>query len=232
MVDSYLQYRKVKEFLNLHRIENCDIYIPYTLIFEHEFSEDDIVYFDRVTHDSDLEKVDVEALKKRGFKRVLIRNLGQYQLLKGHFDLYFDYSFNVVNSFAVNFAKNLGAKRICLSCELSKKQLERIWERSSDDLEIEVIVFWRIPLMINKLKFFEKGSYLQDRKGEALKLISTQTLKNEILNPAILYIDDKAVPADVIRFDFTGFCADEITDVLENYFESKSVNFKFTKGYY
>ncbi|WAM31872.1 U32 family peptidase [Caldicellulosiruptor naganoensis] len=232
IVDSFLQYQKVKGFLLSHKIENFDIYVPYTLIFDHEFSENDIVYFDRITHDNDLEKIDIKTLKNRGFKKVLIRNLGQYDLLKDHFDLYFDYSFNVVNSFAMDFIKSLGAKRLCLSCELSKQQIKRIWENTPNDLEIETVVFWKIPLMINKLKFFEKGSYLQDRKGELLKLISTQTLKNEILNPAALYIDDKDVPADVIRFDFTACSIDEITSIFENYFDAKSVNLKLTKGYY
>ena len=232
VVDSFLQYQKVKEILHSRKIENFDIYVPYTLIFNHKFSDNDIVYFDRITHDNDLGKVNLKALREKGFKKVLIRNLGQYELLKDQFDLYFDFSFNVTNTFAAGLIKNLGAKRLCLSCELSKQQIERIWENAPNDLEIETVVFWKIPLMINKLRFFERGSYLQDRKGELLKLISTQTLKNEILNPAMLYIDDKDVPADVIRFDFTACNNSEITMVFEKYFDGKDAKLKLTKGYY
>lgn len=234
VVDSFSQYRKVKEILRLYSLENSEIYVPYNLIFAHEFSENDVVYFDRITHDDDLKKIDLKALKDRGIKKVLIRNLGQYELLKDQFELYFDYSFNIANSFAVDFVKALGAKRVCLSCELSKKQIEKVWKDAPETIEVETVVVWRIPLMINKLKFFEKGSYLQDRKGELLKLISTQTMKNEILNPAILYIDDKNVPSDVIRFDFTGFSEEEIKLIFAKYFEGKNLNtgIKLTKGYY
>ncbi|ABP66087.1 peptidase U32 [Caldicellulosiruptor saccharolyticus DSM 8903] len=232
VIDSFSQYQKVKEILHSRNIGNFDIYVPYTLIFNHKFSDNDIVYFDRITHDNDLEKINLKALREKGFKKVLIRNLGQYELLKDQFDLCFDFSFNVTNSFAADLIKNLGAKRLCLSVELSKQQIEKIRENSPDDLEIETVVFWKIPLMVNKLKFFEKGSYLQDRKGELLELVSTQTMKNEILNPVALYIDDKEVPADVIRFDFTACSDSEIAMVFEKYFDGKVAKLKLTKGYY
>lgn len=125
VIDSFSQYQKVKEILHSRNIGNFDIYVPYTLIFNHKFSDNDIVYFDRITHDNDLEKINLKALREKGFKKVLIRNLGQYELLKDQFDLCFDFSFNVTNSFAADLIKNLGAKRLCLSVELSKQQIEK-----------------------------------------------------------------------------------------------------------
>lgn len=178
-----------------------------------------------------LKKVDVRKNKRKGYKKVLVRNLGQYEIFKHNFEIYFDFSLNTTNSVSLKFLELLGGKRICLSVELSKTRIIEIYKNAQES-EIEVIVFGRIPLMINRLKFFEKGEYLQDRNGELLKLIKTQRGKNEVLNPAFLYIDDKDVPSDVLRFDFTGINEKEMEKALEGYFDNKGIGLKITKGYY
>ncbi|ACM59558.1 putative protease [Caldicellulosiruptor bescii] len=231
MIDSLWQLEKLKKWCEARNLSNYEIYIPYNVIFDIKTDDNMVAYLDRITHDEDLKKVDVEKIKEKGIKKVLVRNLGQYEIFKHNFEIYFDFSLNTTNSVSLKFLELLGGKRICLSVELSKTRIIEIYKNAQES-EIEVIVFGRIPLMINRLKFFEKGEYLQDRNGELLKLIKTQRGKNEVLNPAFLYIDDKDVPSDVLRFDFTGINEKEMEKALEGYFDNKGIGLKITKGYY
>lgn len=231
MVDSLWQLEKLKKWCEALNLSNYEIYVPYNVIFDLSLEDNMVVYLDRITHDEDLNRVEVERIKEKGIKKVLVRNLGQYEIFKHHFEIYFDFSLNTTNSASFKFLELLGGKRICLSVELSKTRIIEIYKNAQES-EVEVIVFGRIPLMVNRLKFFEKGEYLQDRNGELLKLIKTQSGKNEILNPAFLYINDKDVPADVLRFDFTGLNKKEMEKALEGYFDNKEIGLKITKGYY
>ncbi|BCS82067.1 peptidase U32 family protein [Anaerocellum diazotrophicum] len=231
MVDSLWQLEKLKKWCETLSLSSYEIYVPYNVIFDMETDDNMVAYFDRITHDEDLKKVEVEKIKEKGIKKVLVRNLGQYEIFKNHFEIYFDFSLNITNSASFKFLELLGGKRICLSVELSKTRIIEIYKNAQES-EIEVIVFGRIPLMINRLKFFERGEYLQDRNGELLKLIKTQHGKNEILNPAFLYINDKDVPADVLRIDFTGMNKKEMEKALKGYFDNKEIGLKITKGYY
>ncbi|ADQ47047.1 peptidase U32 [Caldicellulosiruptor kronotskyensis 2002] len=231
MIDSLWQLEKLKKWCEAHNLSNYEIYIPYNVIFEIKTDDNMVVYLDRITHDEDLKKVDVEKIKEKGIRKVLVRNLGQYEIFKKHFEIYFDFSLNIANSASFKFLELLGGKRICLSVELSKTKITEIFNYAQKS-EIEIVIFSRIPLMVNRLKFFEKGDYLQDRNGELLKLIKTQSGKNEVLNPAFLYIDDKDVPSDVLRFDFTGINEKEMEKALEGYFDNKGIGLKITKGYY
>lgn len=47
-----------------------------------------------------------------------------------------------------------------------------------------------------------------------------------------LYINDKDVLVDVLRFDFIGFNKKEMEKVLEGYFDNKEIGLKIIKGYY
>uniref|UniRef100_A0A7C5Z0V6 U32 family peptidase n=1 Tax=Caldicellulosiruptor owensensis TaxID=55205 RepID=A0A7C5Z0V6_9FIRM len=231
MVNSIWQFEKLKKWCELRNLSDYEIYVPYNVIFDMKTDDNIVVYLDRITHDEDLKKVEVEKIKEKGIKRVLVRNLGQYEIFKHHFEIYFDFSLNTTNNASYKFLEGIGGKRICLSIELSKARIMEIYKNAQKS-EVEVIIFGRIPLMVNRLRFFEKGEYLQDRKGEFLKLIKTQSEKNEILNPAFLYINDKDVMADVLRFDFTGATENEMIKVLEGYFNDKQIGLKITKGYY
>ncbi|WPX09178.1 U32 family peptidase [Anaerocellum danielii] len=231
MVDSLWQLENLKKWCDKLNLSNYEIYVPYNLIFDLSIDDNMVVYLDRITHDEDLKRIEVEKIKEKGIKKVLVRNLGQYEIFRHHFEIYFDFSFNITNSASFKFLELLGGKRICLSLELSKTRIAEIFNYAQKS-EIEIIVFGRIPLMVNRLKFFKKGEYLQDRNGEFLKLIKTQGGKGEILNPAFLYINDKDVPADVLRFDFTATTEEEMEKVLEGYFDGKEIGLKITKGYY
>ncbi len=94
----------------------------------------------------------MKALEEVGIGGVLVGNLGFIQFFKDHFphiSLYGDYSLNVFNSIAASFfLQELGLKEICLSPELSFKQISDLPSRVLD--KSECLVHGNIPLMQTK----------------------------------------------------------------------------------
>jgi len=98
----------------------------------------------------------------------LVGELGSFNKLK---NINCDYSFNVYNSYTVALLHNLGAKRITLSYELSKKQIENIIDnyhkRYHKHPNLEVVVYGNrevMALKTNLNKIYNKEElYLVDR---------------------------------------------------------------------
>lgn len=74
-------------------------------------------------------------------KSVLV---SEYGSLMHYHDMITDYTFNVVNSYAVRFLESLGVKRVTVSLECSKEQIEELYDayfsRYQDIPSIEVVV--------------------------------------------------------------------------------------------
>lgn len=48
----------------------------YNIIFDLSIEDNMVVYFDRIIYDEDLNRVEVERIKEKGIKKVLVRNFG------------------------------------------------------------------------------------------------------------------------------------------------------------
>lgn len=227
MIEYVWQFEMLKNLKH----DNIFFYIPYKLAISNDFSiiEKKAFYFDRVMTDDDLSNIDIKILKKNGFKIALARSLGQISFLKNSgFEIYADYSLNIVNSFSIRLLEELGVKRACLSYELAKYEIAQI----SSQIETEVVVFSYIPLMINEIRFYQKGEYIKDRIGNKFPLKKTQFDRNEILNTLPLFIDYESVSANIARFDISFCNCEQIMDII-NYIDNKiRLKGRYTKGHY
>ncbi len=99
-------------------------------------------------------------------KSILIGEIGGLNLTNIHTD----YSLNVVNSYTVAFLHSLGVKKITLSYEMARSQIENLidkyQERYGNKPNVEVIVYGYVKIMTLKYNLFEDykdAIYLKDR---------------------------------------------------------------------
>lgn len=99
-------------------------------------------------------------------KPILVGEIGGLNLTNIHTD----YSLNVVNSYTVAFLHSLGVKKITLSYEMSRSQIENLidkyQERYGNKPNVEVIVYGYVKIMTLKYNLFEDykdAIYLKDR---------------------------------------------------------------------
>ena len=104
--------------------------------------------------------------------------VGEIGFFNKHNNCITDFSFNVVNSYTVAFLHSLGAKRITLSYELTKKQIENLItsyeKRYHKHPNLELIVEGNEEVMISKFslnKYFNNDDiYLKDRFNNLYKI--------------------------------------------------------------
>lgn len=94
-----------------------------------------------------------------------------------------DYSLNVTNSYTVALLHSLGAKRVTLSLELTKKEIEDLItsykERYKKNPNLELIVNTNMELMVLKLNFkdiYPEPKYLIDRFKNKYPLVFKNNL--------------------------------------------------------
>lgn len=97
---------------------------------------------------------------------ILVGEIGGLNLTNIHTD----YSLNVVNSYTVAFLHSLGVKKITLSYEMTRSQIENLidkyQERYGNKPNVEVIVYGYVKIMTLKYNLFEDykdAIYLKDR---------------------------------------------------------------------
>ena len=88
-------------------------------------------------------------------KPILVGEIGGLNLTNIHTD----YSLNVVNSYTVAFLHSLGVKKITLSYEMTRSQIENLidkyQERYGNKPNVEVIVYGYVKIMTLKYNLFE-----------------------------------------------------------------------------
>lgn len=117
----------------------------------------------------------IDKYKENYNKDVLVGDIGYFNKHKGCIT---DTSFNVVNSYTVAFLHSLGAERVTLSYELTKKQIEILInayeERYKAHPNLELIVEGYEEVMISKFslnKYFNNDKlYLKDRFNNLYKI--------------------------------------------------------------
>lgn len=117
----------------------------------------------------------IDKYKENYNKDVLVGDIGYFNKHKGCIT---DTSFNVVNSYTVAFLHSLGAERVTLSYELTKKQIEILInayeERYEAHPNLELVVEGYEEVMISKFslnKYFNNDKlYLKDRFNNLYKI--------------------------------------------------------------
>lgn len=117
----------------------------------------------------------IDKYKENYNKDVLVGDIGYFNK---HKVCITDTSFNVVNSYTVAFLHSLGAKRVTLSYELTKKQIEILInayeERYKAHPNLELVVEGYEEVMISKFslnKYFNNDKlYLKDRFNNLYKV--------------------------------------------------------------
>ncbi len=180
------------------------------------------------------------------FENVIRRNQNQYKekdgqvLVGGYGGIYHyknsnpfitDYSLNVVNSKACYELYKLGAKRVTLSYELNKKQIDDLiqaYKKENDSLPaLEMIVYGKAPLLFTKYcamkKMGECGtcktkSYeLKDEHG-SFPILSHEDCSMTILNGKNLNLLDEMSNIQNIkafRLNFTVESEAEVVDIIK-----------------
>lgn len=188
------------------------------------------------------------GIKEIYFENIVRRNQNDYQdmegelLIGGYGGIYryrgtnpfvTDYSLNVVNAESCRKLHELGAKRITLSYEINKKQINDLtsayFEQNEGYPALEIIVYGRAPLLftkycpLKKMKLCglcKKHSYeIHDDIGvSSFPIVSHEDCTTTILNGKILNLLDE-IPeisgVEAFRLNFTTETPEEIMQIIK-----------------
>ena len=166
-------------------VNKVDRELDYDIIYSEKYDDNVIIKLPKVMDSYD--NLDVN-------KEYLIGELGGFNKLK---NISCDFSFNVVNSYTVALLHSLGAKRITLSLELIKGQIEKLvkayHERYHKNPNLEIIVSGYREVMtlktnLNKI-YHNDNIYLQDRFNNKYKIREVNNL-TYLYEPKKYYNDD------------------------------------------
>lgn len=230
---------------NLEGLELADrIYVPIDKfckeVKEKLDGKEVIPYLSTITKNEKFNFNDIDS--------ILIGNLEHFELCKEVKNIYCDFSLNVFNSYACKKLKELGAKGVNYSFELNLEEMKRI----KTDLENEVTIYGRLPLMVSEhcpigseikghinCGLCEKNQYyLEDRTNVKFPIITDRKVcRSTILNGKILFtpevVEELEGEVDYFRAYFYDESTDErrrILDVIKN---GKKVSLNgYTSGHF
>jgi putative protease len=182
------------------------------------------IYFDQIVRRNQITYPEREG-------ELLIGGYGGIYAYKDTNDFVTDYSLNVVNATSCYELHKLGAKRVTLSYELNKKQINDLltayYEANEGYPALEMIVYGRAPLLFTKYCPLKKmgqcgicktKSYeIKDEYG-TFPILSHDDCTTTILNGKILNLLDE-MPfiegVEAFRLNFTTESAEEVADVVK-----------------
>ena len=137
----------------------------YDIIYSEDYNDDAIIKLPKV-----MDNYDVDDNKE-----YLVGELGAFNKLS---NIYCDYSFNVTNSYTIALLHSLGAKRITLSLELTKKQIDNLVNgyinryHKKPNLEVIVSGYREVMTLKTNLNKIYKNDhiYLVDRFNNKYKI--------------------------------------------------------------
>ena len=191
------------------------------------------VVLPRICWDREREELDrqLEAARRLGAADALVGTLDLIAPARDRgFTLRGDFGLPVFNSQALKELKRLGFASATASFELKLAQIRDL----SKLIDLEVVVYGRLPLMITEhciLKNRDGGCrrscetenrLLVDRKGERFPVLRAPGCRSEIFNAKKLYLADKAndyrrVGAWGARLSFTTETAEECLHIARQY---------------
>ncbi|OPJ55175.1 DUF3656 domain-containing U32 family peptidase [Alkalithermobacter paradoxus] len=180
-------------------------------------------------------------------ENIQVCNIGSINKFKDKVNMYGDYSLNVFNSNSIKHLKNKGLKAIAISPELNIYEIGEVL-KNSQDIDVEGIVYGRIPLMISEYcplgtltdncnRGCKNKRYgLRDSRGEIFPISKDEFCRGIIYNSKILCVVDeleKIIKSgiNVLRLDFTLEEVKEIKDIVKMYTSVVKNDFEVTKEY-
>lgn len=186
------------------------------------------------------------GLKEVYFENIVRRNQVEYKALQGQLlvggyggvyrykdtnPFVTDYSLNVVNATSIYMLHKLGAKRITLSYELNKNQVDDMLEAYYQDNEgypaLEMIVYGKAPLLFTKYCPLEKMNLcgqcktqhfvIKDEHG-SFPVLTHEDCSTTILNGKNLNLLDELQEikgVEAFRLNFTLESKDEVIAIIE-----------------
>lgn len=184
----------------------------------------------RIVWDREMEtlKEQLSTARRVGVSTVLVGTLNQLETARAQgFEVRGDYGLGVYNSQSLKEYKRMGLRSATVSFELKFPQIRDI----SKSLDVEAIVYGRLPLMITENCIIknrtgrcacQNQNQLVDRTGARFPVVKAPGCRNEILNSKKLFLADKAADYARIglwaaRLQFTTENAMECAQVLERY---------------
>ena len=184
----------------------------------------DEVYFENVIRRN-------QNVYKEKEGQVLVGGYGGIQYYKDRNPFVTDYSLNVVNSRSCYELYKLGAKRVTLSYELNKKQIDDLiqaYKKENDGLPaLEMIVYGKAPLLFTKYCAMKKmgecdvcktKTYeLKDEHG-SFPVLSHKDCSMTILNGKNLNLLDEISNihgVEAFRLNFTVESEEEVIDIIK-----------------
>jgi len=208
--------------------------------------------FPRIIKPNDMPRslILLEKMKAGRLKGVVAGNLGLLsEAVNLGFDVIADFSLNIFNSISLRILRKLGTQRTILSPELTLKQISAL----TDEVDKEVIVHGRLPLMISEhdIRDFSGSGKLQavgikDRIGKIFPVKFDENNRTHIYNTDVLCMINhlnsiKQVGASVAELylydtnpDRVEFLVNSYKDVLQGrrYIDENEIAKNFTHGHY
>lgn len=219
------------------------IFVPYYVVLENldyfkENTEKYVCILPAVSRDKF--NFDFDSI---AFMDIAVSNIGQVE--KYGKNAYGQHNLNVYNSLALDEYKTLGLKSVVLSPELNINQLKQL----STDLQTEIIVYGRLPVMntencVLRTQYGKcqcgNGEYymLKDRISKHFPVFTNKyNCTNTIYNSSPICMSDKLselskVNADAYRFIFTTESTEDIDKVMYLYKTRQKADFEFTRGHF
>lgn len=182
--------------------------------------------------------------KCAGVTAAVCTNIGQPALLEScGMELRGDFGLNVMNSQCIKELKGLGLRSATASFEMIFPQIRDL----SKALELEAIVYGRLPLMIFENCAIRRGAgacacqegihFLTDKTGRRFPLLPEPHCRNTLYNSEPVVLSDKARDYQHIglrwaRLLFTTEDAEECAAVARRYEQGAVPTDKFTRGLY
>lgn len=186
----------------------------------------------------------LNSMDKNKISGISVSNLGQINFVKGYgIKLFSDFGMNILNSEAVSFLESIGFSGVLLSPEMSIPKIRDIYK----NIETEVIVYGKIPLMITKNcikkclnNACEKNiMLLRDRSGTSFPVVCNENFcYNEILNSKPVFMADKLddinnLGIDFFRIKFTTENKSEVEKIISAYNNFSLLNdLDYTRGFF
>ncbi|MGE5328379.1 MAG: DUF3656 domain-containing U32 family peptidase [Deltaproteobacteria bacterium] len=205
-----------------------------------------LIAFPRITLKDQMEKIyeNIKKIEGYGFSGALIGNFGAIKMFKilKDFKVHGDFSLNASNRYTLKTLRDFGMDGATISPELEISQITDMLSTNSD-IEKELLIHGRIPLMISKYCFAPGilGSSkensdscggcsknivgLKDRTSVVFPIsFLTESCHFEVLNSKILCMAGhfntlKNVNADYFRLNFTYETREEMIELINMYSE-------------
>jgi putative protease len=183
----------------------------------------------------------LQKLKSAGLKEVSAGNPGTIEMAKDlGFAIHGDYSLNLLNSYALKCAEEIGLADATLSFETGLKQASFL----ASGIPIGIIAYGRLPLMTFRncpAKSPEGCSgctgrtEILDRMKNAFPVVCRGRSYSQLLNMLPLYLADKQDQLgafDFITLYFTVEDRGECGDIVRRYMDRAPAPERFTRGLY